>query len=402
MRARDLVYETGSALEANRARSLLTVLGIVIGIAAVIAMTALIGGVKESLMGELGLGRARVVYISAYGERMLTTDDVPRLAQGLPDYEYLTPHVYSWGEVTRGEKKAENSSIEGVESLFFDAMGTNFIAGRSFSAQEEATAAQVCVVNQGAVRVLFDNDEEGAIGQQLSISGSAYTVVGVVESANAGLSDYAQVWVPIKTAQGRLGSGKEVGELMGYAREDADMERIVDRTRSYLATYLGYSEEDARDYIYVMSTQSVMDQVNATMASFQILMTTVASISLLVGGIGIMNMMLTNVTERIREIGLRKALGARSSDITLQFLLESVTLCLVGGIFGIAVGYGGSFLLASLASDALTDGAAITPVIDVQSVLLATGICIGIGVVFGFYPARRAAKLDPVESLHYQ
>jgi putative ABC transport system permease protein len=124
-----------------------------------------------------------------------------------------------------------------------------------------------------------------------------------------------------------------------------------------------------------------------------------------VGGIGIMNMMLTNVTERIREIGLRKALGARSSDITKQCLLESVCLCVVGGVIGIVVGYLGSFALTGLAGGMLDVGgesAAIVPVIDVQSVLMATGICVLIGILFGYYPARRAARLDPVESLHYQ
>ena len=151
--------------------------------------------------------------------------------------------------------------------------------------------------------------------------------------------------------------------------------------------------------------QSVIDELDAMMSSFQLMMTAVASISLLVGGIGIMNMMLTNVTERIREIGLRKALGARSSDITKQFLLESVCLCVVGGVIGIVVGYLGSFALTGLAGGMLDVGgesAAIVPVIDVQSVLMATGICVLIGILFGYYPARRAARLDPVESLRYQ
>jgi putative ABC transport system permease protein len=141
------------------------------------------------------------------------------------------------------------------------------------------------------------------------------------------------------------------------------------------------------------------------MAAFQLLMTAVAGVSLVVGGIGIMNMMLTNVTERIREIGLRKALGATRGNITAQFLLESVALCLVGGVFGILLGYGGASLLAGIASSSGALGTGemvITPVISPTAVGLATGICVGIGVLFGFYPAWRASKLDPVEALRYQ
>jgi len=181
------------------------------------------------------------------------------------------------------------------------------------------------------------------------------------------------------------------------------MEAVVQRTTSYLGELYNIPEEDREENIYVYSMKSMIDSVNATMSSFSLLMTVVASISLLVGGIGIMNMMLTNVTERIREIGLRKALGARRIDITSQFILESICLCLVGGLIGVVLGYLGAFALTGLATEAFMGGDMdVTPYVDAGTVLMATAICVSTGLVFGWYPARRAAKLDPVESLHYQ
>ena len=192
------------------------------------------------------------------------------------------------------------------------------------------------------------------------------------------------------------------------------MYAVAANTESYLYQRynIPYPEEGQTSfssdegYVYVQTAQALIDQLDATTATFRMLALAVASISLLVGGIGIMNMMLTNVTERIREIGLRKALGARRGDITGQFLLESVTICIVGGVIGVGVGYGGAWLLASVAGSALSSmmggSGELVPVISPATVAMATGICVGIGVVFGWYPARRGAKMDPVEALRYQ
>lgn len=405
MKTRDLVVETWSALDANRGRSALTVLGIVIGIAAVIAMTALISGINRSLVGELGLSQAQLVYMSVWTDHQLTFDDVDRIARDLSDdYEYVT--ALSWGsaDVTTGEKKA-GGNLSGVKPEYFKAMGTKFLQGRPFSDLEEVKGTMVVIIDKNAVRTLYGSDTAQAVGNTITIGNDQYSIIGVVESDGSMSMGESTVnaFLPFSTMSTRVTGDQSIGQILGFAREGSDMEALVTKTKSYLVKAFNIPETQQEDSIYVYSVQSMIDSVNATMGAFSLLMTVVASVSLVVGGIGIMNMMLTNVTERIREIGLRKALGARRSDITRQFMLESVCLCLAGGLIGVVLGYLGAFALTGLASGALVgEGMSVTPYIDGGTVLMATTICVVTGVVFGWYPARRAARHDPVESLHYQ
>jgi putative ABC transport system permease protein len=402
MKPRDLVVETLSALDSNRGRSALTVLGIVIGISAVIAMTALIGGINRALVGELGLSQAQLVYINVWTKE-LTYEDVERYARDLKDFEYITGSSYGSGEVTTGEKKA-SGELRGVKPEYFKAMGTKFLQGRPFTDGEERSGSMVVILDEASVRTLFGSADTDAVGKTVRINNDTYTIVGVVENLNTYIgADSVNAILPFSTMATRVTGSQTVSEVTGFAYEGSDMEAVVQRTTSYLGELYNIPEEEREDNLYVFSMQSMIDSVNATMGSFSLLMTVVASISLLVGGIGIMNMMLTNVTERIREIGLRKALGARRIDITSQFILESVCLCLAGGLIGVVLGYLGAFALAGLASEAFMDGTTeVVPYVDAGTVLMATAICVGTGLVFGWYPARRAAKLDPVESLHYQ
>ena len=402
MKIRDLAYETASALDANRGRSLLTILGIVIGIAAVIAMTALIGGIKQSMLGELGLNQARLVNLYCYADRDITLDDLKKLEEKMPYYECLTTSTWASGKA-KSATKTWDANIQGALPSYFYVMGMGAGQGSFYTQRDEGQRALVAVLDKGAVKQLFGDPEEQVVGESIVIDTMSYSIVAVTDSDDAMMGGGGTIYVPFSTAVARLGAWGSVNDIYGLATEDADMDTIADSTKRALITYFNLDADSEDVYVYTM--KSAIDSLNTYMGSFQLMMTAVASISLLVGGIGIMNMMLTNVSERIREIGLRKALGAHRSDITMQFLLESVCLCVSGGIIGILVGYFGSFGLTGLAGSVMEGefgSGPITPIIDMQSVLMATGICVLIGVLFGYYPARRAAKLDPVESLHYQ
>jgi putative ABC transport system permease protein len=407
MRVGDLVYETALAFDANRGRSLLTVLGIVIGIAAVIAMMALIGGIKMNMVSQMGFDQAQRVNISCWYGSGLKMKDIEAMERDLSeDYEFVTPLCYGSAEVNSETKKIENGQIYGEEPEFFSVQGFKVKSGHFLTEGECSSAAQVAIINEAGVKVLFGRDDFDAVGQTLRIKGSAYTIVGVAEGTGqqAG-SDFVDVYIPFDTCGRRVNGSSGVDQAYGFAWEGLDMDTVKAHTEDWLAERFKISDDDREGSIWVMTMESIIKELDSMLMSFQVLMTSVASISLVVGGIGIMNMMLTNVTERIREIGLRKALGARRRDITRQFLLESVCLTLAGGAIGIVLGFVGAYGLASLAGGMLdmTGGeGTVTPYLDAGSVLLVAGICVGIGLVFGYYPARRAARLDPVESLHFQ
>ena len=411
MTAADLGREALRSLEANRGRSFLTILGIVIGIAAVIAMTSLIGGVRNGLVSGMGLNAARLIYISSGAP--LDEDDLDDLVRLMPDYEAIEGSYSGYAQVQAGEKTV-NCGISGASATYLDMTGisTKVAEGRLFTEQEASSAARLALIGRNGVEAFFGSATAEAIGQTIQLNGKNYTVVGIIDDGMTG-TDYVNAYVPNEAAKKDFTGGWEyLSSIVGLAREGVDIDALQQQTIAQVAKLKHIDEEDAESMVSVYSMKSAIDQLNTFMMSFQLMIGSVAGISLLVGGIGIMNMMLTNVTERIREIGVRRALGARGRDITCQFLTESAALCVTGGIIGTIAGYAIAWGLAYLvaasgfdlgsATGMGTAGAALTPAVDPSAIALAVGISIFIGLVFGYYPARRAAKLDPVECLRYQ
>lgn len=407
----DLMREAMRSLEANRGRSLLTILGIVIGIAAVIAMTSLIGGVRNGLISGMGLNAARIVYINC--GYPLDEDDIEDLARLMPDYEAIEGTYDSYSQVQMGDKSL-SVGITGASATYLEMTGaaSRLAEGRIYTDAEAESKSRVALIGRNGIEAFFGSPGADAVGKTIQLNGKGFTVLGVVDDGMTG-TDYCNVYMPTETVRQDFGQGWDyLSSVVGLAREGADIEAVQQQTVEQVGKLKGIAEDELESMVSVWSMKSSIDQLNTFMMSFQLIMGAVAGISLLVGGIGIMNMMLTNVTERIREIGVRRALGARGRDITLQFLTESATLCVSGGIIGTLAGYaiawGLAFGAGALGFDlgSMTGmgstGAALTPAIEPGAIAIAVGISIVIGLVFGYYPARRAAKLDPVECLRYQ
>jgi putative ABC transport system permease protein len=277
----------------------------------------------------------------------------------------------------------------------YDVVNTvNTDSGSFIGAEDIRGGTKVCVLGPTAVTDLFAAGVD-PIGQKVRIKGINFTVVGVTKSKGGSsfMNSDEVVYIPITTLQRFLTGNDEFGSITVKA-SSADVVSSVQTAITAALVASHHVKDPTQPGFSVQSQADILSTASTITGTFTLLLASIAGISLFVGGIGIMNMMLTTVTERTREIGLRKAIGARPRDITSQFLAEAITLCLTGGVIGILIGWGGSHLIN------LTG--LMTTLVSSSAVLMAVGVCAGIGVVFGYYPARRAAKLDPIEALRYQ
>ncbi len=397
MRARDLTSETMVSLTSNRARSFLTILGIVVGITAVIVMVSIGNGTKASITGELSAMGSNLLMVTANAEGGPTAKDLT-----LKDAEAITtvPGVGAVAPASMGqsavvaESNSVNVSITGTTESYPAIRSIETSVGAWFSADDVSRSARVAVLGSSTADDLFGSGSN-PVGQRVRIGGTQFTVVGVAASkGSSGMTnDDEAVYVTLGAQQQYLGSSDGLSIVYVQSATQEGMAVVKSSIENLLMSRHNVNDSTKADF-----EVTSMGELSATVDSITSLLTVVlgsiAGISLVVGGIGIMNMMLTNVTERIREIGLRKAIGATRTDITSQFLAEAVALTMVGGLVGIALGWGISATVSAVSTFEMT--------VTGGSVALAFGVSTAIGLVFGYYPARRAAKLDPIEALRYQ
>ncbi len=344
--------------------------------------------------------------VQIYSSQELTDSDVQKLQKLVPQIEQIGIVDSAYTEYKTGDK-SYTVMAQGVDSNMLDALGASkLVAGRTYSQAESQSGSRVALISRGGADQLYGNEQD-ALGKTIKVANGEVQIIGVIDGGNDSMGSLT-LYMPRETISGLFGDeNPSFPSVTALAAEGTDMDELCKTIESKVRAMKGIAEDDEYDSVSATSMKSAIDALNSFMGAFSLIMGAVASISLLVGGIGIMNMMLTNVTERIREIGIRRALGASRRDITAQFLAESSALCVTGGLLGVLIGYllawGLTFFAASsgIMSEFGATGT-ITPSFSITTVLIAFAVSVGIGVIFGFYPARRAAKLDPVECLRYQ
>lgn len=380
-------------IKSNKMRTFLTTLGIIIGVTAVIALITIVDGVIGSVMGEfssLGAGTLSVSITGSSLKKGLTESDLDSLKE-LDNVAGISPSVSMTTTAARTGELLEKVSVQGKNEYYF--MNNDLISyGRAIARQDVENEAYVCIIDQDLADNLFLGEDP--IGSQLIVGGIRYTVIGLqgddgnLMSAMSGMGSTLDgtVIIPYTNAL-KLSGNSSITSLDIYVADTDRTQELMDAVENVL--YQAFNENE--DCYSVFSMDSLLDTMDSMMSMLTYMLAGIASIALLVGGIGIMNMMLVSVTERTKEIGLRKAMGATPERIQLQFLLESIVLSLIGGLIGVGLGLLISFAAASLLG---TDF-----VISASAVWLGVGFSAAVGIVFGWAPARKASRLNPIDAL---
>ena len=414
MTTRDLLEETYSAVTVNKVRSGLTMLGIVIGIASVIALVAVGQGSQASIQSSINSLGANLVMITpgatrsvgttvraaAGSSETLTPDDATAI-ESVSNVAAVSPEVSGRYQVIYKTANT-NTSVMGTTPAYLQVRNIAVDTGNFFSDTDVSNSNRVAVIGPTVLQTLFAPSTNAsatpdmAIGQTIQIKGAEFTVIGVtVAKGGSGFSNQDDmIYVPLGAAQHYLlGSTGYLTEVDVEASTQDAMTQVQNDITSLLLQRHNITDPTQADFS-ILNQASIVSTASSVTGTFTTLLAAIAAISLLVGGIGIMNMMLTTVTERTREIGLRKAIGAKKNDITMQFLAESVMLTFTGGLIGIVLGWLSAVVIS------LVTGVATS--VSIPYILLAFFVSAAIGIIFGYYPARRAAGLNPIEALRYE
>ena len=393
-----------ASLVANKLRSLLTMLGIIIGVAAVIALVSIGNGVKQDIEDSISSLGSNLLVVMPGAPR---TPGV-RPSQGsmkslkISDYEAIAKleGVKAASPMTNGsyvviyQNKNWTTSVAGVNANFQDVNNWTMTSGRFFSDKNVQNRERVAVVGQTVVKNLFA--DEDPVGKEIRVKNIPFRVIGVLKSKGNGTMGNDQddtVLIPYTTSMERVEGIDYLRMVYVVAKDDEGIDRLQADIENLLRVRHSIKDPNLDDF-NIQNMKSIMETVAQTTGTFTVFLGAEAEISLVVGGIGIMNIMLVSVTERTREIGVRKALGATYSVIVTQFLIEAVVISLMGGFIGIAFGIGASKLIGMASG--------MSTVVSIPTIIMSFGFSMAIGLIFGIYPARKAAKLNPIDALHYE
>jgi putative ABC transport system permease protein len=396
------------AIWANKLRSILTVLGIMIGVASVIAVVSLVQGMQYNISKDLqGIGSNFFEVYPDPGEQRnpflqkmpdLTVDDAAAVRRGTTFVKQFTPIYMATAQMKLGDARHQ-ATMYAVNETYQEVTNHWVEHGRFFTPLDEEGKKHVCVVGPEVVDKLKLGSEPG--GKVIQINNTAFTVVGVFETKGGTFGNNQDdiVMIPFSTATVMFGSENMRKLVLAFQMQDgSDIDLAKEQVREVLRTRHHLKKGEPNDF-RIIAQEELMKTISTVLMNVTMIMSAVVGIALLVGGIGIMNIMLVSVTERTREIGIRKSIGARRRDVLIQFLIEAIALSGLGGAIGVAGGYG----LATAARFGLKKFVTLPPVhTPLWAIVLAVGFCALLGIIFGIYPAAKASKLDPIEALRYE
>lgn len=407
MEIKELIAEALNTLRVNKLRTFLAVLGIVIGIGSVIALVSLGQGSQASISGQIESLGANLLTVTPGSQRggfiqggagsaiTLTLEDAQAISTSptVTDVANVSPEYSRRAQVTAGGNNT-NTSITGALPIYSTIHKVSVAEGQFISTSDDLRQAKVAMIGPTVVTDLFGANAD-PLGQSIRISGQSFKIIGITASkGGSGLGNQDDViYVPLSTAQKVLFGATSLTSIAVEAKSSSVMTAAENEVGYLLLDRHKIATPTNADFT-IVSQNDILNTVSSVTGTFTALLSGIAAISLIVGGIGIMNIMLVTVTERTREIGLRKALGAKKRDIISQFLIESIILTFAGGVIGMIVGVLISVIISKLVN--------IPFAVSVGSVGLAIGVSAGIGILFGWYPARKAAGLQPIEALRYE
>jgi putative ABC transport system permease protein len=399
----EIIIVALQSIRANLFRAILTMLGIIIGVAAVITMLAAGAGAQRNIDDQIAALGSNILTVNASqffargisrNQLTLKIDDVAALRADSRYLDLVVPELQNRGQLKFNNVNA-NARLTGTTAEYREIFSYDLAAGRFFTSEEDDARKRIVVLGADIPERL-ESDARALIGKTIDVNGQPFEVIGVLESVGGGFGNSNPdqgAFVPLRTAEQRVFGSQNLENISVRVRDGLDIERAMVDIERVLRKEHKILPGETNDFAIVDRREFLATQQEAQQ-TFTYLLASIAGVSLIVGGIGIMNIMLVSVTERTREIGIRMALGATRFTILAQFLVESVTLCMLGGLLGVAIGYTSANLLSRYFE--------WQAFVSWQSVGLASAFSVGVGLFFGIWPARRAARLDPIEALRYE